>query len=53
MSRLLRRWGVLEELRPLAMPLSHVRVTRYADDRELGRSPFMCVGLWYAAALWC
>jgi hypothetical protein len=43
LSRLLRRWGVLEDIRPLAIPLTHNSLRRYEDDTELGSSPFMCV----------
>jgi hypothetical protein len=43
LSRLLRRWGALEDLRPLAVPLRNNDIRRYEDDASLGRSPFMSV----------
>jgi salicylate hydroxylase len=45
LSRLLRRWGMLDALRDAAMPLARNSLRRYADDTELGQSPFMSVAM--------
>jgi salicylate hydroxylase len=41
LSRLLRRWGLLEELRIQAVALEKNVIRRYEDDTEIGCSPFM------------
>lgn len=41
LARLLNRWGVLDELRSDSVALVRNSLLRYADDTELGSSPFM------------
>jgi salicylate hydroxylase len=53
LSRLLRRWGVLEDLRGQAVALEKNSIRRYEDDTEIGTSIFMpLVEEKFGAPLW-
>ena len=43
MYRILRRWQLLEELRPLATPFNSLSIRRYEDDTELARVPMTSI----------
>jgi hypothetical protein len=52
MSRLLRRWGILDALRPQSVNLHALSLRRYADDIELARAPMASVEEIHGAPIW-
>jgi salicylate hydroxylase len=52
MSRLLRRWGILDALRSQAVNLHSLSLRRYADDSELAQVPMANVEEIHGAPIW-
>ncbi|CAF1435925.1 unnamed protein product [Rotaria magnacalcarata] len=52
MSRLLRRWDLLESLRPLAVNIEALSLRRYADNSEIARVSMSEIEHIHGAPLW-
>ncbi|CAF4354075.1 unnamed protein product, partial [Rotaria sp. Silwood2] len=52
MSRILRRWEILDLLQPQAVPLNALSLRRYANDNELARASMTHVEQIHGAPIW-